>query len=120
MSISVTDISNTVHAFIGDANGSGGPVGSVTAGDTVQRAGQRPTATARTSTSWAISVVRVTDAGEVQDKSRAPARPAPARQPRLAARRNNRTTSEFGLGVSGDIGINYVVENIQAYISECR
>ena len=70
VSISVTDISNTVHAFIGDGNGSGGPVGSVTAGDSVRVLANDPNRTGPNVTSWAISMSGVTDAGEVKDKSK--------------------------------------------------
>jgi hypothetical protein len=59
----------------------------------------------------------VTDAGEVKDKSKNNGVTGSGSANSASGTQNNSNTSEFGFGISGDAGINYVVEDIKAYIS---
>ena len=118
-SISVTDISNTVHAFIGDGNGSGRPGrlrhrgrhrSSVLAND--------PDRIGPNVTSWAISMSGVTDAGEVKDKSKGEGLTGSgSANSGLRHAEPTRTRASSASASPATSAINYIVEDIKAYIA---
>ena len=111
---SYNNITNTTKAFIANANGTTGPLGSVTAGDDITVAATSNQEIVSVGISGAFSSGMTeptsTDGSGNSDPQAGVSVPASVAQQAAVSGK------EFGIGLSGDVGLNFLAEDTEAFI----